>query len=332
MNANKFFYILGSFLLLLSAFIIISPSLIAPDFIYPERIDSAYVAFHVGPTMENVDSIPLTPADVNLKYTSLSILNNEKLKLKGWYVSSADTPANTILIIHDLNQSKLMLIDYFKQFHDRGLNVCAFDLRAHGESEGTVFSPGLPALRDMKLIIDELLKNHQNRRIILMGLGIGSAIAMQAAVSDGRIDALILQSPFDKLTTYLNRYSYKKWGGMKHVWLPVFERKAEKLLGYPVRDLDLKKISGFVMTPTFFITGAEDDIVYTSETLQVYESSAAKKKDLFLVRNAGHVNIAAIGGEKYYNRIAAFINTVIPRETKKTRFKKLVFNDLQRIN
>ena len=330
MNLNKFFFLIAACFILVAALLFVAPTLITSDFIYPTRIDSTYVRFHSMVDSE-IDTSLMKPSDEGLTYTELSLKSGGDI-LRGWYIPTVDTPANTVVIIHDLNQSKLMLLDQIKQLHDRGMHVCVFDLRAHGESGGDYFTLGMPVLNDVKVILDTLLEFKETKHIVLFGMGVGAAIAMQSAVLDGRCDALVLQSPFNNLETYLNRYSHRKWGKMKHLWYPIFHKKVENLLGFPVRDLDLIKIANFSSAPILFITASDDEEVYTSETLQLFLASAAQKKDLFLVKNADHNNVAAIGAEKYYNRISNFINTVLPREPKKTRYKKLAFNDYEGYN
>jgi alpha-beta hydrolase superfamily lysophospholipase len=226
-------------------------------------------------------------------------------------------------LVHDLNDSKLRLLDAVKQFHDRGLHVAVFDLRAHGESEGKIFSPGMIAVEDLKHVTDALLRRAETKHICLMGYGIGSAIVLQSAVVDGRADALVLQSPFANLENYLARYAYAKWGRLKPLWYPVFHRKTEQLLGHPVEAMDLPLLASVVKTPTLVVTGSEDELVFPTESLAVFDSSAAPKKDLLLIRKAGHQNIDELGGAEYYNRIAAFLVTAVPRKQQKTRFKRL---------
>jgi uncharacterized protein len=327
MTINKFYYACSSFLLLLAAFVLLSPSLISPDFIYPVRLDSTLADYKLRHESARNDSILLTPEAVGLRYENISIRTAEGFKLRGWFVSSPDTPANTVLIIHDLNQSRISFIDHLKQFHDRGINACAVDMRGHGESGGEEFSPGIPAVSDIKHVIDYILGRKDSRKLAVMGIGTGAAIAMQVALYDGRCDALVLQSPFNNLDTYLNRYENEKWKGMKYVWAPVFRRKVERLLNYPIEMLDLTEIAANTHIPSLYITGSDDNVIYTSETLQVYNAAASEKKQLILVKNAGHFDIALIGGDKYYNRISSFITFALPKEQKSSRYKKLALND-----
>ena len=324
---GKIFYFISSLFTLLGVFIFLSPSLMTPDLIYPTRIDSSYMAFHTETGENNADSLLLNPADLNLKYKDLKITTSDGFILNGWFISSEDTPANTIVIFHDLNESKILYIDHIKQFHDRGFNVGVFDLRAHGNSGGNEFTPGLPAIDDAVVMIDSIIAEKGSRHIVLMGVGMGAAIALQAAIYDTRCEGVILQSPFNSFENYLERYSRKKWGMMKNFWYPVLKRKTESLLQYPVKELDLTEITKFTSIPYLFIIGSDEEKVFTSEALQVFDASVTEKKELFLVKNTGKQNIAKAGGEYYYNRITAFLLASLPKDQKISRFKKLVYND-----
>jgi uncharacterized protein len=320
---GKIYYTISAILFLMGAFIFLTPALLTPDIIYPERIDSSYIAYHAQNLEGGFDSLLLSPDDVELKYADINVKTRDGISLKGWYVSATDTPANTIIIIHNLNESRILYLDHLKQFHDRGLNVAVFDLRAHGSSSGNEFSPGLPTVLDTRLITDSVLALGGSKNLIFYGAGLGAAIALQAAVYDDRCHGLILQSTFNTFENYLERYSIAKWGLMHKIWYPVFKRRVASLLHYPISELDLRHIASYTTIPTLFIIGTDDDRVFTSETLQVYDASATDKKELFLVRNAGHENIAKAGGESYYNRIAAFIVNSMPKEQKISRYKKL---------
>jgi alpha-beta hydrolase superfamily lysophospholipase len=312
---------------LLGGFVFISPSLLTPDLIYPERIDSTYLVFHADKMGDTEDSLLFNPSDVDLNYTDITVKTDEGFLLNGWFIKAVDTPANTILILHDINESRIIYLDHLRQFHDRGLNVAVFDLRAHGSSGGNEFTPGLPAVNDVNKMVDSVLGKKGTKHMVLMGVGIGAAIALQSAVYDDRVAGLVLQSPFNTYEIFLDRYSRQKWGVMRNIWYPVFKRRTEELLQYSLKELDLREIAAYVTIPSLYIIGSDDKMINTSETLQVFDASATEKKELFLVRNAAHSNIAKSGGEAYYNRIAAFLISNLPKEQKITRYKKLALND-----
>ena len=328
MSFGKLFYAFASLLLFFTAFIFISPSLVSNDFIYPERIDSTYLAYHA--LTDQNDSIPNTPEfspkEVGLDYLTISLITHDHLHLNGWYIPALDTPANTILFIHDLNESKLLYLDQIKQFHDRGLNVCIYDLRAHGTSDGTEFTPGLPSVKDAQQLLDTLATFDGTNKIVLLGLGLGAAIAVQTALINSLCAGLILENPTKSLTISIDRYAYFKWGIFRYVWNPIFKRKVEALLQYPIAHLDLTQMMKNITIPVLFLTGSEDIVNFTSETLSLFQESASEKKELMMIKNAGHTNMSIVGGESYYNRIAAFTNINFPKK-KKTLYKKLAFTE-----
>lgn len=324
---GKIFYFVSSLVVLIGGFVFLSPSLLTPDLIYPERIDSVYIAFHSDMVTNPENILMFNPSAVDLKYSDIQVKTIEGFPLNGWYVYAADTPANTILILHNINESKILYLDHLKQFHDRGFNVCVFDQRAHGNSGGSEFSPGLPAVDDVKRMIDSILDKKGTKNLVIMGAGIGAAIALQAAVYDNRCSALVLQSPFNTYETYIDKYASLKWGIMKDLWYPIFKRRTEALLQYPLKELDLRQIAAYTKIPSLFIIASEDTRVFTSETLQVFDASASEKKELFLVRNATESTIAKSGGEAYYNRITAFLLSILPKEQTISRYKKLALND-----
>ncbi len=339
MSLNKIYYLISSLLAFLAAFIYFTPVVVTTDFIYPLRIDSIYVSLHdklpeeglLPPETNYEDVIRLyNPASLGLEYSEFDVKTLDNLILRGWYIAAPDTPANTIILLHDLNQSKINLLDHIKQFRDRGLNVCAIDLRAHGNSDGMEFTPGLPSILDIKMVIDRLLLTPETNHLVIMGFGLGAAIAMQIAAYDGRCDVVILQSPSNNLGTYLDRYAHRKWGVMQFLWYPVFKRKVEDLLQFSIRELDLSVIARYCKTPTLFISAADDNISFTTEILAIYDSSSARRKSLFLVKDATRSTMEEVAGAAYYNRITEFINTSIPRKPKTTRYKRLTLNDQQR--
>ncbi len=335
MSLNKFFYSIASLLLLAAAFMFASPFFVSPDIIYPVRIDSLYIKYEAERTDRSMfhDSLgrPLpvlyNPSSLGLTYENMIVRADDGILLRGWYVACGDEEANTLLIVHDLNQSKILYLNMMKQMHDRGLNVCAFDLRAHGESGGDEFSPGMVAVSDVKTILDALVKKHGTNYISVFGAGIGSAIAIQSASIDSRWATLLAQSPFSDFEDYVKKYSKRKWGRMQFVFHPVLERALEKRLQYELTELNLSEIIKYVKVPSLFICGDNDEVVPPIETYAVYDSSSAQEKNLILVKKAGHDNIEELGGEEYYNTIAQFIVNAVPKKTKETRFKKLALND-----
>lgn len=331
MNRNRIFFSFASLLLLIAVFIFIVPSLITPDLIQPERIDSSYVEFqrhqlfnNDPDEFESIDStIFFNPADLGMDYQNITVHTPDNIELRGWYVNSGDTNANTILVLHDWNESKILKLNFAKQMHDRGFNVMLVDLRAHGNSGGKYFSPGILSVSDVKAVIDTLLAIPYSNHIAIFGSGLSSGIALQSALYDGRADALVMQCPFNSFSEWVKKYSRLKWGAGAFIFHPILQRKLEELMLMPLKDFNLASLGKLIETPLLLIAAGEDNLYSSVDSYAVYDSSSAEKKDLILVKKATHENIELEGGEYYFNTIGAFINGVLPKRVIKTRNRKM---------
>jgi pimeloyl-ACP methyl ester carboxylesterase len=243
--------------------------------------------------------------------------------LRGWYIDAGDSNANTILILHDWNESKITKLNLARQMHDRGFNVCLIDQRAHGNSDGNLFSPGILTVTDVKSMLDKLLANPEANHIAIFGSGISAGIALENAIFDGRADALVLQCPFNNFNEFVKQYSKKKWGFSHFIFFPILKRKLEKMMLMPLQNLHLANFSRLSETPSLYFAAGADEFYTPMDAFAVFDSAATEKKDIFLVRKSTHENIELVGGEEYYNAIAAFVNGVLPKKLIKTRNKRM---------
>jgi pimeloyl-ACP methyl ester carboxylesterase len=320
---RRVFNTVSVIMLLAGAGVAILPTVVMPDLIYPQRIDSTFIAFHHNGNDEHSSELYFNPSDIGLEYQNIDIKTVDSVILKGWYIPLNDSDASTLVVVHDINESKIKYLNFAKQMHDRGLKVCLFDMRAHGSSGGEKYSPGLISVDDLVSVLDTLMTKPETSHIVLMGIGIGAGVAMQTAALDNRCEVVIAQCPYNNFADYVQRYAKNEWNRMRKVYTPVLERKLYMVLHHRDNELVLSEISSILRTPSFFIAAIDDSITPPSEARVIFDSSIAEKKDFILVRNAGHDNIEIAGGEAYYNSIAEFIVQSIPKKVKKVRYKKL---------
>jgi alpha-beta hydrolase superfamily lysophospholipase len=303
------------------------------ELLTPVRIDSVYVKAQEADYIkqqENTDNkirphFFLNPADLHLCYTDIAIHTADSLLLKGWYIPSDNYNNSTlVLILHDLNESRITSLETAKQFSDRGYSVCLFDLRAHGASEGKQFTFGFLEKYDVQTIVDTLLNQYGSKNIALLGIGTGGAIALEAARLDARIKMVIAQSPFNNLYTFVKTYSSQKWSLLNSFLFPLFKKQLEKELLFPLETIDIVASVRNTSLPVLFIAGANDDVVNKDDTHKIFEACPSVKKQFWLVKNATHTSIEENAGEAYYNKISVYIINNSPRKIAKTRYKKFV--------
>jgi alpha-beta hydrolase superfamily lysophospholipase len=303
------------------------------EILTPLRVDSLYVKSQEVDYLrqqENMDNKVMphffqSPADLHLCFTDLEIRTADSLRLKGWYLPSDNYNNSTlVLILHDLNESRITSLETARQFSDRGYSVCVFDMRAHGASEGSQATFGFLEKYDVQTMIDTLQKQYGSKNIVLLGLGVGAAIAIETASIDSRVKLIVAQSPFNNLYTFVDRYSSLKWSLFNRFLFPLFKKHLEKELLFPLESIDIAASVKNVTVPILFIAGSEDQVSTKEDSHKVYDNCPSNKKQFWLVKNASHTSIDEIAGEAYYNKISVYIINNIPKQSAKTRFKKFV--------
>lgn len=128
-----------------------------------------------------------TPARLGLAYEEVSFTAADRLTLHGWFIP-AQPPAETqrapaVIAVHAYNGNRSGVLYHAQLLAQHGYAVLAFDLRAHGESDGKLFAFGWDADQDVLAALAYL----QNRpevdaqRIGVLGLSIGAEAALLSA-------------------------------------------------------------------------------------------------------------------------------------------------------
>jgi len=304
------------------------------ELVYPVRIDSAYVVAmqrnSKGSTQDSIDPSRYLykPEQLALGYENLSVQTNDSLELKGWYFPPFyEELGITILIIHDINESKISYLQAAKAFSERGFRVCCMDMRGCGASEGEYFTMGTVTSTDISNILNRLYARPETKHIALMGSGTGAAIAIQSFVYDQRPIALVAQNSFASLTAYYSRFARIKWGILGRWFFPLMKKELDAQTGFNSDSLNLQKMILRVTKPTLFVARAKESIDDLKETHLLFELSPSAKKEFVFFRDKAANDTLTEPHKAYYDKISAFISTSVPKKEIRTRFRKLVLND-----
>jgi hypothetical protein len=83
------------------------------------------------------------------------------------------------------------------------------------------------------------------------------------------------------------------------------------LLGYDPREISPEAAVARSRTPVMIIHGSADSFVPADMARRLYAASAAEKKDLLIVDDAGHAEAYRIAGASYADRTAAFVGSAL---------------------
>lgn len=129
-----------------------------------------------------------TPANAGIDYEEVSLVTSDGLMLVGWYLMSAQpTEERALILAHGLGGNRVSMWDVGFALHEAGYGVLLLELRAHGESEGQVFTRGW---LDIQAAAD-WLEMRGVEAIGAYGFSLGAVMAIQAAASTPTIDVVI---------------------------------------------------------------------------------------------------------------------------------------------
>jgi len=133
----------------------------------------------------------LTPAQyAGLEYKSVTVTARDGLRIAGWYVPSKNRAA--VVLTHGHSSHRAMTLPVAAMLAQAGYGVLMIDLRAHGESEGEIFT--LWQAGDDVLGAVDYLQTRPDVdpvRIGVWGFSAGAAASVHAAAQSPAIQAVV---------------------------------------------------------------------------------------------------------------------------------------------
>lgn len=117
--------------------------------------------------------------------------------LRGWRCRASGARRGTVVSLHGVADNRTSATGIIDRFLTRGLDVVAYDSRAHGESNGDACTYGFFEKEDLRRVIDQL----EPGPVVLIGTSLGGAVALQEAATDQRIAAIVAAETFSDLRT-----------------------------------------------------------------------------------------------------------------------------------
>ncbi|HEY7463240.1 MAG TPA: alpha/beta hydrolase [Candidatus Limnocylindria bacterium] len=117
-------------------------------------------------------------------------------RLAAWYIpagNGASPRGPTVVLAHGYGGNKSSMLGVAEILHQR-YNLVLFDFRNHGQSTGTQTTQGLLEANDLRAVLGWLREAKGPDRVAVLGQSMGGASALNEAVGDRQVDALILDS------------------------------------------------------------------------------------------------------------------------------------------
>ena len=210
-------------------------------------------------------------------------LDGAGVQLKGWWFRAPAPKRGTVVYLHGVADNRGSSIGIAQHFLPRGFDVIAYDSRAHGESGGDACTYGYYEKQDLKQVLDRV----EARPVVLFGVSLGGAVALQAAADDARIAAVIAVSTFSDLRTVGSERVpfFASKGNIAEAF-----RMAEQEGKFRADDVSPMAAAPRIAAPVLLIHGARDDETPPAHSQRIFAALPARNRRLVLVPGAGHGN------------------------------------------
>ena len=185
-------------------------------------------------------------------------------RIAGWYIPAANAggpKAPTVVLAHAEGKNKSEMIAWAEPLH-AAYNLVVFDFRNHGQSSGETTTLGVREVRDLEAVIGWIQQQKGPAAIAVLGVGMGGAAAIDAAASDPRVTAVILDSTHATLANALQAQ-------LEHDGFPLALPGAWSILlggllrtGEDMSSADpVQAIARYGARPLLIVAGGHDDLV-----------------------------------------------------------------------
>ncbi|MGB2820455.1 MAG: alpha/beta fold hydrolase [Phycisphaerae bacterium] len=192
----------------------------------------------------------------------------------------------TVVMLHPLLAGKTWFLGMGQKLADRGWDVVLMDLRGHGYSGGQYTTWGVKEKRDVKAVVDELVKAEPiSDRIYACGSSTGGSVAIQYAATDPRCKGVIAVAPPAGAIDIFRRV-------LCLLPEPRFEaalKQAGQMADFDPAGASAVAAAGELSCPLILIHGSWDFLVPFRHSQQIADAASGPKK-LISLKCVGHAS------------------------------------------
>ena len=250
-----------------------------------------------------------TPSAYGMPYEEVRLSTEDGVHLAAWYVPSPSGP--TVVLLHGLHGNRAGDLPLAANLYDRGYGFIIPDLRAHGESDGTVTTLGVKETRDVRAAVDYLKAREDvdRERIGILGTSLGAAVTIMSASEIPELRAAVATSGFASIE-WVVQHQFEMLESVPQWLAPVVVAMGSLQTGVNVREMaPVQRIGAISPRPVLIIHGELDDTFAVDNALLLNEA-AGEPKELWLIPGARHSSPGAyaINPEAYVDRVAEFFD------------------------
>ena|SRR5581483_1434379 len=263
------------------------------------------------------------PRDFGLSGETVSFESVDGIHLNAWWLPASGKPRGAVVVAHGIDHTRQVMLPRAVFLVKGGYNVLLLDLRGHGESAGTIMSPGLLEARDVLGGIRYIRSRGDNEPVVLLGVSYGAVASLIAAAESPDVAAVISDGAFatgKQLSEDISRH-YLRDSRTNFLVRSLFfvstlpgVARATELVYYLRSGIDpgpelLSVIpwSRRVAVPVLVISGERDWIVPQARARAILSAFPGKRKQLLIIPGAVHDTTYSTAPDLYGSTVVTFL-------------------------
>jgi pimeloyl-ACP methyl ester carboxylesterase len=230
--------------------------------------------------------------------------------LSAWSTPSKAKKSDTaVILVHDAGGQRADLKRLAAALRDEH-DVLTLDLRGHGASAGGATTLGPAEAEDVRAAIEAVV-GEGDRRVALVGVGLGAAAVLAAASGDSRIDGIVAVAPWPRVADAVS--AQLRDDGVTLAWPADWATLVAMLFrtGRDVTSADVMDTVARTTAPILVVAGTQDPLL-PAATLRTLEN-LAPDLTTWQVKGDRDDTTAVVGEDEGIKRIAAFIDASFKR-------------------
>lgn len=238
-----------------------------------------------------------------MSYTDVAFRTSDGFTLRGWWIPGSRH--ETIVMVHGLSNNRSEPFSKAGYLHQAGYNLLVFDLRGHGQSDGSGTTMGYREPEDVRAAVAEA-RTLDPGPIALFGYSLGASVAIEEAAVNSNVSAVVEDSGFSSVgDVFLARFTEITRLPAVPLAAPVVAY-GELDLGTSLWNVDPLAFAARLHKPMLAIVGDADTIVPPAEGLAMFHAAQGPKQ-LLEVRQAGHVQAYDVANHLYEQTVLGFL-------------------------
>lgn len=269
-------------------------------------------------TTQLARGLPTDPGEMDLPFETHRVTQFDGSETELWLVEGSAAEGPILIMLHGWGGSRLSGLAWLAMLRPHASRIVLFDQRGHGESTSATCEWGRAERRDAKAIVQHLQKSIPNHPVVLFGLSMGAAVALEAArrSSLDEVAAVIVDSPYRQAVDAVRLFMQQRrlptfpllWLGAAalRIWRPGFG------------GFDAVKTAARLRQPLLVIHGSDDPIVPLQHASDLADAAPNARLEVFT--DAGHLQAVTTEPRRYGSALATFLKTIAgDGDTKKAR-------------